>query len=302
MLAIVIPYYKLAYFEATLASLASQTDKRFKVYIGDDASPENPSGLLSKFDGKFNFTYQRFEHNLGNVSLAKQWERCITSIKDEAWIMVLGDDDYLGDDVVEKWYKHYDGFYGKTELIRFSTKMIVEETQQVSELYIHPVWEKATDAYLRKYKHETRSSLSEYIFSRKTYSKYGFYNFPLAWNSDDRAWLDFSDNKPIFTINDSIVYFRLSNFNISGKTDNIYLKSLSQISFYKYLISEKLKFYKKHQKINFLRRYESEIGNISPLKFSNWLFLSYYYIKYFDFKEIKKFLKRFLNTILRRHE
>ena len=42
MLAIVIPYYKLTFFEATLQSLADQTDKRFMVYIGDDASLESP--------------------------------------------------------------------------------------------------------------------------------------------------------------------------------------------------------------------------------------------------------------------
>jgi hypothetical protein len=40
MLAIIIPYYKLCFFEENLQSLAAQTDKRFKVYIGDDASPE----------------------------------------------------------------------------------------------------------------------------------------------------------------------------------------------------------------------------------------------------------------------
>lgn len=38
MLAIIIPYYKFTFFEATLQSLANQTDQRFKVYIGDDAS------------------------------------------------------------------------------------------------------------------------------------------------------------------------------------------------------------------------------------------------------------------------
>ena len=43
MLAIIIPYFKLLFFEETLQSLAIQTDKRFKVYIGDDASPEDPS-------------------------------------------------------------------------------------------------------------------------------------------------------------------------------------------------------------------------------------------------------------------
>jgi len=40
MLAIVVPYYKLTFFEETLKSLKSQTNKKFKVYIGDDASPE----------------------------------------------------------------------------------------------------------------------------------------------------------------------------------------------------------------------------------------------------------------------
>ena len=35
MLAIVIPYYKYTFFEETLISLSNQTDKRFKIYIGD---------------------------------------------------------------------------------------------------------------------------------------------------------------------------------------------------------------------------------------------------------------------------
>ena len=48
MLAIIIPYFKLTFFEETLKSLASQTSKRFKVYIGDDASPEGPSNWLEK--------------------------------------------------------------------------------------------------------------------------------------------------------------------------------------------------------------------------------------------------------------
>jgi glycosyltransferase involved in cell wall biosynthesis len=55
LLAIIIPYYKLTFFEDTLQSLAEQTCPDFKVYIGDDASPENPSELLEKYQGKFDF-------------------------------------------------------------------------------------------------------------------------------------------------------------------------------------------------------------------------------------------------------
>ena len=53
MLAIIIPYYKLTFFRETLDSLAAQTDQRFHVYIGNDASPEDPTNLLEEFEGKF---------------------------------------------------------------------------------------------------------------------------------------------------------------------------------------------------------------------------------------------------------
>ena len=122
MLAIVIPYYKHTFFEKTLQSLSKQTDKRFKVYIGDDASPENPTALLEKYQGQFNFVYHRFETNLGGTSLAKQWERCIGLSNNEEWIMVLGDDDILGHTVVESFYKNQEIFYQKTNVIRFATK------------------------------------------------------------------------------------------------------------------------------------------------------------------------------------
>ena len=93
MLAIVIPYYKLTFFEETLQSLSLQTDKRFKVYIGDDASPENPAVLLKKYKGQFEFVYCRFEANLGSISLIKQWDRCIGMTGGEQWLLVLCDDD-----------------------------------------------------------------------------------------------------------------------------------------------------------------------------------------------------------------
>ena len=302
MLAVVIPYYKLAFFKKTLKSLANQTNKRFKVYIGDDASLENPEDLLNVYRDKLDFVYRRFEENLGSISLVKQWERCIDLSENEEWIMILGDDDYLDDKVVASWYENYHLFDKKAEVIRFATKMIVQENNEVSEKFEHPVWESATDSYLRKFNHQTRSSLSEYIFSRKTYNKYHFYNYPLAWNSDDQAWLDFSDNKPIYTINENNVYFRLSSLNVSGKKDNFLLKNKSQILFYKKLIKEKLYYYDHAQRMLFLRRYENDIVKIRKLRYSEWIYLFIYYKKYFSPKDFTKFTKRFLNTIFERYE
>jgi glycosyltransferase involved in cell wall biosynthesis len=302
MLAIIIPYYKLTFFNDTLKSLANQTDKRFKVYIGDDASIENPEVLINSYRDKFDFVYHRFEENLGSISLTKQWERCIELSKNEEWIMILGDDDYLEETVVSLWYENHHLFDKKTDVIRFATKMVVQKNNEISNKFEHPIWEKATDAYLRKFNHLTRSSLSEYIFSKKTFNKYHFYNYPLAWNSDDQAWLDFSDNKSIFTINESVVYVRLSSSNISGKTDNFLLKNNSQILFYKKLIKEKLHYYEHTQRLLFLRRYENDILKTRKLTSAEWIFLFVYYVKWFDYEDFKKILKRFLNTVLKRNE
>jgi glycosyltransferase involved in cell wall biosynthesis len=302
MLAIIIPYYKLTFFNDTLKSLANQTDKRFKVYIGDDASIENPEVLINSYRDKFDFVYHRFEENLGSISLTKQWDRCIELSENEEWIMILGDDDYLEETVVSLWYENHHLFDKKTEVIRFATKMVVQKNNEISNKFEHPIWEKATDAYLRKFNHLTRSSLSEYIFSKKTFNKYHFYNYPLAWNSDDQAWLDFSDNKSIFTINESVVYVRLSSSNISGKTDNFLLKNNSQILFYKKLIKEKLHYYEHTQRLLFLRRYENDILKTRKLTSAEWIFLFVYYVKWFDYEDFKKILKRFLNTVLKRNE
>jgi glycosyltransferase involved in cell wall biosynthesis len=301
-LAIVIPYFKIIFFEETIKSLANQTDKRFNLYIGDDASPEDPSQLLESYKNKLNFVYHRFDENLGSNSLVKQWNRCIGLTQDEEWIMILGDDDYLSNNVVESWNENYITFYAKSNLIRFASKILNQNLNVASEAYQHPTWEKAVKSFWRKYNNETRSSLSEHVFTRSSYKKYGFKNFPLAWNSDDCAWLDFSDNKPIYTINKSTVFVGISNSNISGKDDNISLKKDSYIAFYKYLISKKTKLFSKNELRLFMYRFEFEILRQRHLTISEWLYLFYNYIKNFDSIESKKFMKRFLNTILGRYE
>jgi hypothetical protein len=245
MLAIVIPYYKLTFFEATLQSLMSQTNRQFKVYICNDASPEDPSILLEKYNGKFDFVYHRFDENLGGVSLVKQWKRCIASTSDEEWIMILGDDDILGEDVVAAFYENfYEIKKERISVIRYSTFKINEFDNQISGIYQHPKIESSIDFLFRK----TRSSLSEYIFKRSQISNIGFKEFPLAWFSDVLAILEFSDFKDIYTINSTSVYVRISTLSISGNQNNLKLKAKAKFEFYYYLLSKKREVFSEIQK------------------------------------------------------
>ncbi|TQI71543.1 hypothetical protein JM79_2483 [Gramella sp. Hel_I_59] len=291
MLAIVIPYYKIDFFEETLKSLSNQENKDFHVYIGNDASKDDPSHLISKYECYLSITYKRFEKNFGSRDLTAQWDRCINMIGDESWIMILGDDDCLGPDTVISFYRCNKDIEENSKLVRFASKILFSDGSS-SEVYKHPKLENAGESFLRRYYGQTRSSLSEYIFFRPSYEKYGFYNYPLAWHSDDRAWLEFSEGKPIYSINEAIVYFRHSNLHITGRDDNLKAKDLSSMGFYKYL-SKKKNFSKEHRLLfarNF-ERYARKNGQLGSIK---WLQLIYIYMLSFDTTAFIKLLKRIL--------
>jgi hypothetical protein len=197
----------------------------------------------------------------------------------------------LTDNVVEQFYIHYSIFNTKTNLIRFASRTIVQKQNYKAAISYHPVWENATDAYYRKFQKLTRSSLSEYVFLKASYERHHFYNYPLAWNSDDRAWLDFSEQKPIYSINDSVVCVRLSDLNITGRKDNLALKSQSLIEFYTFLITKKSTYYTKQQRIKILRKYQSELKNLKSFDFNKGLFILWHFTINMNIGSIKKFMR-----------
>ena len=298
MLAIVIPYFKLAFFESTLASLAGQTDSRFKVYIGNDASKEDPSVLLKKFGGQLTMKYSEFTTNLGSTSLVNQWERCIELIDDEEWIMILGDDDVLENTCVASFYDNVDEVNSLgCNVIRYSTQIINEKEQKISEIYQHPKWEKSIDFLKRRFKGGTRSSLSEYIFKAKVVKEIGFKNLPLAWHSDFLAVLEFSGFSSVFTINDATIYFRLSGINITSKKDNMVLKNQATFQYYYYLLENKEEFLDQDLRNELLFRLEKTFLDNKKniyfwVHFTKLYFSKSYFKRYFLFI-IKLFLALF---------
>lgn len=298
LLAIVIPYYKFAFFEATLQSLVSQTDKRFKVYIGDDASLENPSVLLENYKGKFDFEYHRFEENLGGISLTQQWERCIALSGNEEWIMILGDDDVLGVNVVEGFYANLSEIEKKKiNVVRFSTQSIDKVENIISKVYINPKFEKATDFYCRRHSGHVRSSLSEHIFRRKSFLKYKFKNYPLAWHSDDYAWIEFAENKAVLAINDAIVTVIVSCESVTGNTTNLLKKNIAQSLFYMDLVKNKLNLFDKNVRLPLLLQTEIAIKTNRKLTLREWNVLFFEYVKNYSTLPMLKFIRRFVKSL-----
>lgn len=132
-LAIVIPLFKRDFFEETLDTLFNQTDKRFNLYIGNDASPENFDDILGKYKNNFDFKYHFFEENLGGEGkLVEQWERCISLTQNEDYIQILGDDDYVSNNFVETFYKILDE-KKKFDLLRFKMLKVSAKSEILQE-------------------------------------------------------------------------------------------------------------------------------------------------------------------------
>ncbi|NJW53658.1 glycosyltransferase family 2 protein [Salinimicrobium oceani] len=292
-LAVVIPYFKIHFFRKTLISLESQTNQNFSVYIGNDASPEDPMEVINEFTEKLDINYFKFENNVGCRSLTEQWHRCLNKVDQVEWVMILGDDDVLDRNCISDFYSHVEEVEKrKINVIRYASLVIDSEDNPLSIIYTHPEIENSVSFLFRKVSGKTRSSLSEYIFRRTEVQK-KFKDFPVGWHSDDLALLEISDFKSIFTINSSIVSVRLSDVNISGQKKLLRLKNKGSFKFYNYLLTKHGERFTNQQKEIFYKKCEKTVLN-DKKNLSLFFQLSITYLR--DLKLYSYF--SFLNSLL----
>lgn len=292
-LAIIIPFYKKKYFRKTLQSLKNQSNRNFSVYIGNDHSPENIDALVTEFLGFFDFKYYKFDTNLGGSNLVAQWDRCIALSEKEEFLIILGDDDVLEENVVEEFYRFIEKTnYPNINVIRFASQLIDEDGAEISEVYENPEVEKAADSFMRVIKGEGRSSLSEHIFSRKAYKKHGFKSFPIAFGSDNVAWLEFPEMGNIYSINSANVLVRISGEHLSSSTDSaLALKRKEGIHFFtKYIIENYSTYFTREDKILILKKSYRNLRYFSRDKFKTiqFIFLMFRKVGFSALKIVKE--------------
>lgn len=294
-LAIIIPFFKKNYFRECLESLANQTYKNFNIYIGNDASLDDPEQIIDDFKDILNITYKRFDKNLGGISLTKQWERCIELSENERWLMILGDDDYLSKDYVEKFFKHLSEIEEQDiKVVHFASKIVRSPSGEISDLYTHPKIERSTDFFYRKFLEFSRGSLTEQIFRRDAYEKFGFRDFPLGWGADNLAWLDFTQFGTIYSINSATAFFRISDANISrgGYMEN--LKQETKYQYFKLVIEEYLDRFEINQRLPLLLFYEQVVYNSNQNSLGYYIKMNKFLFKERAYLQLVKFLRRFI--------
>ena len=241
-LAIVIPAYKCEFLRETLESIANQTCKDFNLYIGDDCSPYNLKTIVDDITFSIPVTYQKFDDNMGAVSLVKQWERCISMTKHEKWIWLFSDDDVMGERCVELFYESLNNLkQGEIyDLFHYDVKLIDKYSNITGTRPAYPQNWSSFQFYQGITSCQYCTAAPEYIFSREIYAlENGFTEIDLGWGSDIATWAKFASRHGIHTLHGDYVYFRESGINITSDNSAHVLsrKMLALLDFYKWSVS-----------------------------------------------------------------
>lgn len=250
-LAIVIPAYKIDFFDKTLKSIANQTCKDFTLYIGDDCSQHDFLSVVDKYKSIIDIRYHYFDNNLGGKDLVAQWERCIALTHGEKWIWLFSDDDVMSPDCVSRFYNEADK--GLFDLYHFDVNVIDASDRVVRKSNRFPDVIQGEQLYRKKESARLDSFVVEYIFSRHAYNNIGgFVKFDMAWGSDTATWIALAGKKGVKTISGAVVEWRQSDLNITPDTSKeVVQKKLSLEVDYLYWAasffpSGNLKFYNKY--------------------------------------------------------
>lgn len=294
-LAIIVPFYKIDFFEETIHSLHHQTDKRFTLYIGNDASPCDPLPILTKYFDDDVYNYYAYSENIGGQDLAAQWERILKEVNEE-WFQILGDDDFISKDFVQRFYDELPSFEGQVNLVKVNNVIMNESGKIIFEAFKNKSkgFYNILDQLLLKYRGRSNSSLSEHVFYKAAYDKCGFVKYPMAWHTDEMLMLQITNLTDYYFIDKSCVYIRVFSNSISGSNKYFDQKSKASSLFFNdilKLISEyRIAIYKQVQVFRIIRRHHELLGidNANAMVQNH----SWYGRMYIFTVKTKSFLKR----------
>jgi glycosyltransferase involved in cell wall biosynthesis len=209
-LSIVIPAYRSRYLARTLESLAAQTDRRFRVYVADDGSPEDLAAIVAPFATRLDLVYRRFPDNLGGTSLVRHWDRAIR-LGDEPWVWLFSDDDLMAPECVAAVHARLERGPETAALLRFDVDLIDAAGATIRREAPFPAWLDA-GGYVRRILEWSGElcMIQNIVFRRAVYEAAGgFADLPGGYCADVVTWPRFARAGGIRRLEAGRVCFRL---------------------------------------------------------------------------------------------
>lgn len=220
LFSVLIPAYKISYLEQAINSVLRQNYKDFELIIVDDASPENLTQVISKFND-CRIKYYRNDKNFGALNVVDNWNKCLFYATGD-YVLCMGDDDILCENCLEEYKKLIDKypslnvFHGRTEIINENSKFVrLTEARPEYESVYSLIW----------HRWRNRSQyIGDLLFKKDSLvAKGGFYKLPLAWGSDDVTSYMMALDYGIANTQVPVFQYRQSNYTITN-SGNVYSK------------------------------------------------------------------------------
>jgi glycosyltransferase involved in cell wall biosynthesis len=224
----VMPAYKGQFFRQSIESILNQTYKDWELIIVDDASPDNLYEIFSEYDD-IRIRFYRNEYNIGGVNLVSQWNHCVEYARGK-WVILATDDDVYTEDflmqieVLSSKYPSVNIIRGRVATCDANGNVINPEACMPEEL--------TREEMLYYMFNGLHGGIPQYAFKKNALASIGgFYNYPMAWASDDYTALLLSAGNVVFS-SKILLKFRMSNSNISACRNHVEEKLVARFLYY----------------------------------------------------------------------
>jgi len=276
MVSIGLPAFKSKYLEEAIRSVLNQTYTDFELIIVNDNSPENVEEIVFSFDDN-RIRYYKNEENLGQISVVKNWNRCLEYSKGEYFVL-FSDDDIYGSDFLMEMVNLAER-YKNVNLFHCRVRQIDKKGKTINYSATCPEYEDVLDFIW----HRLQGYRLQYVidfFCRASALRLvgGFYDLPLAWGSDDITWYLIAKNNGIVYSPKILCNWRWSDINISsignvqkrieaknGYYDflNTFVNNISTSRYNKWILDDIVKSIPRQREKSIEQLIESNIGNLS---------------------------------------
>ena len=169
-LAIILLAYRGAHIHRALSSLQLQKDNNFRVYVCDDASPDDIAGMVSEFEDRLDVVYVRFDENFGIRRQSEHLARCLAQTKGEEVVAFFSDDNELTSDAVRR-VRRVARRHPEMQVFHLNTTYINETSEQTGEGKRFCRRMAPPALFKRIFKAEAPAPLSSFFFRRAALEK-----------------------------------------------------------------------------------------------------------------------------------
>lgn len=209
-----IPVVKTKYLVECLNSVLAQSFQDYEIIVFNDASPEPVKEILP-VSKKSKIRYYETETNLGKKFPTRTWNKVLHLAKGK-YFLLLGDDDTLSPNFLAEMATLINK-YPKTNLFR--GQLIVSDKNNKTIYYgLKPLeYETWEDQVYYRFKYIRPQATCEHVAKTEVLKKIGgFLELPLAWGSDDAAWIRLAYHGGIASTTKAYACWRNSPYNISS--------------------------------------------------------------------------------------